>query len=239
MTPETAHRLVAINERFYRTYASVFASKRERAWPGMQQVLDRLPNPPERVLDVGCAHGRMAALLAANDIDAEYDGVDASEALMEQARARTDLVRRTRWQRVDLLTELDQIPNGPFDLITIFAVLHHIPGERCRVAILEALAHRLAPGGTLAVALWRTTSHESARDVDWSRVGIDPQELEDGDRLQTFDGDDDALRYAHFAGDAEIERVAQTVGLPVADRFIADGRGQVANAYLLFRNPSR
>lgn len=201
----------------------------------MHRVLEALPRAPQTVLDVGCAHGRFAALLAEHGVEAAYTGVDASRALLARARARTDLVPRTSWLELDLLEAPDRLPAGPFDLVTLFGVIHHIPGETRRAALLRTLAERVAPAGTLAVAFWRTIGDAPRRRVDWDRVGIDPADLEPGDRLQTFDGDESALRYAHFADDAELGRVERAAGLPLAFRFESDGTGQVANAYLLFR----
>ena len=75
MTPDTVRALRAINERFYRTNAELFASKRTRPWPGMEQLIETLPTAPRRVLDVGCGHGRFAAHLATRHPQAEYTGV--------------------------------------------------------------------------------------------------------------------------------------------------------------------
>jgi SAM-dependent methyltransferase len=238
MTPETARALARINAEFYRVHARLFASKRDRPWPGMRRVLDALPAPPRSVLDVGCGHGRFAQLLRERGVATAYRGVDASAELLALARERGDLVPGARFARVDVIEDAAAIPSGPFELIGVFGVIHHVPGEPARVALLRALAERLAPGGTLAVAFWRTSADEDpARRVPWERAGIDARELEPGDRLLRFDVDERVVRFSHFADEAELTRLARALPLPLAQRFDADGAGGIANAYLLWRRP--
>jgi hypothetical protein len=43
------------------------------------------------------------------------------------------------------------------------------------------------------------------------------------------------FRFSHFADEAELERLARAVPLPLATRFDADGAGGSSNAYLLWR----
>ena len=94
------------------------------------------------------------------------------------------------------------------------------------------------PGGTLAVAFWRTTGDDERRHLDWGSVGIDPAELEPGDRLQTFDADSEVPRFAHFSDEAELERMERAADLPLTLRFDSDGGDRLSNAYLLWRRPS-
>jgi SAM-dependent methyltransferase len=236
MTPETARALARINEEFYRRHARLFASKRDHPWPGMRRVLGALPAPPARVLDVGCGHGRFARLLRELGSAASYQGVDASDELLAIARERDDSPHDARWTRVDVIAEPAAIPTGPFDLIALFGVIHHVPGEAARAALLRALAERLAPGGTLAVAFWRRIEErDTARMVPWERAGVDARDLEEGDRLLRFDVDASAFRFSHFADEAELARLARAVELPLAERFDADGVG--GNTYFLWRRP--
>ena len=203
----------------------------------MKRVLDELPEAPRRVLDVGCGHGRFAALLEERIPGVAYTGVDASRELLEIARSREGLPAGASWQTADVVFETERLPEGPFDLIAMFAVIHHVPGEGRRATLLRALEERLAPGGTLAVAFWRSVGIDERRDVDWSAAGIDPAELEPGDRLQTFDSNRAVPRYAHFADEPEIDRLSLALELPMTLRFDSDGNERVSNAYLMWQRP--
>ena len=67
--------------------------------------------------------------------------------------------------RVDVIENAPAIPRGPFDLIGMFGVIHHVPGEAARLELLRALAERLTLGGTLAVA--PTLVRGATRDLGW------------------------------------------------------------------------
>ena len=203
----------------------------------MKQLVAGLGPGKRRVLDVGCGHGRFAALLHERDIVDAYLGVDASPALLEIARSRDDLPPCAKFGSADVVADPGSIPTGPFDLIVVFGVLHHVPSEARRIGLVRILTGRLAPGGTLAVAIWRIDGDADHRRVDWSHLHIDEDDLEPGDRLQTFDGRLELLRYAHFADDTELDRIAAAPDLPLSDRFEADGGTGVANAYLLWTRP--
>ena len=202
----------------------------------MRRVLDELPAPPRSVLDVGCGHGRFAQLLRERALVASYCGVDASAELIGLARERSDLTPGSRFAQVDVIEDAHAIPSGPFDLIGMFGVIHHVPGEAARALLLRELAARLAPGGTLAVALWRTTAAENpAKRVPWADAAIDASDVEPGDRLLRFDVDASVFRFSHFADEAELARLARALELPLATRFDSVGSGGIANAYLLWR----
>ncbi len=205
----------------------------------MERLLDELPGPPRTALDVGCGHGRFLALLKERHPDAEVTGVDGSAELLEAARARTDLPGPCRFLQIDFDEDASALPEGPFDLVTLIAVLHHVPGEPRRQALLRELATRVAPGGVLALAFWRRIGDDAKRRVDWSVVGLDEADLEPGDRLLRFEADDpERLRFSHFADDAELARTAVCTCLPLLARYDADGPSGEANAYFLWQRPA-
>jgi SAM-dependent methyltransferase len=110
-------------------------------------LLRALPPRCERVLEVGCGAGDLAAVLAGRA--ASVDAVDRSPEMVALARARVPSnVRVVRADALDLA-----LPPGGYDAVVSSAVLHHVP-------LAEALRHLSAavrPGGVLAaVALPRT-----------------------------------------------------------------------------------
>lgn len=103
-------------------------------------VLRNLPERRGRALDVGCGRGVLLAKLAVR-FDA-VQGTDIDAPMREAARQRcADLPNVV----VDgaQLAELD----GPYDLITLVAVLHHLDAAEA----LGEVARLLAPGGRLLV----------------------------------------------------------------------------------------
>src|SRR5262245_43979463 len=249
MDRETARALAEINRAFYRDRAEAFSATRERPWPGWRRVLACLEGAPRplRVLDVGCGNGRFASFLAQSLRERfDYLGVDASEGLLALARTRLLGAGRARFRRADwaLSTPERALPPERFSLVVIFGVLHHVAGAAGRPALLEAAARRLAPGGVLALCAWRYQASPRLRSrlVSWEDYNrgaarpVDPAQLEPGDRLLRWgEPASSAIRYCHFADDAETDRLGADLGLERLAAYCADGHGGDLNRYLVLR----
>lgn len=240
MNGETARRLNAINREFYATVADAFDTTRGRAWPGWAHIpLPKVAGRPVRVLDCGCGNGRFGQFVAEKMANSqiEYVGMDYSPALLEHAREKLVVLPNlsATWIERDLveqpLTADKAIAGGKFDLIGLFGVLHHIPGMEQRRALVSALAGQLALGGVFAFACWRFYEYERfrARAVAW------PDDLasavEAGDFLLDWREGQTAVRYCHYADDAEIDGLIEATGLRVLSRYRADGFNGSVNAY--------
>ena len=92
------------------------------------------PRAGERVLDLGCGDGALTEKLVA--AGAKVVGVDSSEDLLKEARARGLAVRRLDGQAMDF--EQD------FDAVFSNAALHWMPQAP---AVLDGVARALVPGG--------------------------------------------------------------------------------------------
>lgn len=97
---------------------------------------------PGSVLDVGCGDGHFLALARAAGWKVE--GIEFSPE-----GARRAATRLGRPVAIGDLALSEQIP-GPFDAITLWHVLEHLPDPR---PMLRAARRRLARGGLLAVAV--------------------------------------------------------------------------------------
>ncbi len=96
---------------------------------------------PQRVLEVGCGWGDLAARIA-REIDAEVVAVDLSPRMVELTRA----------QGVDaVVADVQSLPfkNGEFDCVTANWMLYHVPDLD---QALGELARVLRPGGRLVAA---------------------------------------------------------------------------------------
>ncbi len=223
MNDDTAAALNEINRRFYRERASEFSATRERPWRGWGELFDRvtpgLPAVP-RVLDVGCGNGRFARfLLERFGGSFTYVGVDQSARGLEEARRRLGSRANVVLLEHDFVTSAAPLPSPltdeTFDLIVLFGVIHHVPGQRRRRKLVEHLSRNLARGGFLAYAIWRFADHDRFRRklVPWSELetrrgpSVDPSELEPGDYLMTWGTESEmgppALRYCHAMSDEE------------------------------------
>jgi len=251
MDEKTVRALAAINRDFYRDSATAFSETRRASWPGWEPLVGwverRLPSPALRVLDVGCGNGRFGAFLAealpARAAGFDYCGLDASPPLLDSVRARRLPVATTEVLLGDVIeTPLESLlADRTFSLIAVFGLLHHIPSERRRTALLSTLARRLEPGGLLALAFWRFDDFERFRArrrpfEDWNRDAaetIDVSQLEPGDHLLRWGEGTAAVRYCHHVDAAEAERLVGAAGLERLASYDADGREGSLNRYFV------
>jgi SAM-dependent methyltransferase len=250
MKQATRQRLNALNQHFYERHAPDFSQTRGRPWRGMASVLEKLSPTARapRVLDIGCGNGRLVLALRERFGERfEYLGVDSSAALLGIARELYG-DRSLRFERCDFVSEDPEraLPGGEHELVALFGVLHHVPGEDARRALLKAAARRVARGGLLALTLFRLDqSPRLARrrlpperhDELAPEHAVRPEELEPGDELLRWGATGSAVRYCHFTDEAELGRLLAGLDLELADRFRADGEGDRLNEYLLLCRP--
>lgn len=126
-----------------------FEAERDR--PALDLLL-RLPDDlrPCEIWDLGCGTGQHAALLKRRHPEARVHGLDASAAMLAQAR---ELGADIDWREGDIA---GWRPEGPADLILANASLQWLPDHK---TLLARLADALAPGGVLAVQM--PMAHES------------------------------------------------------------------------------
>lgn len=246
MKQATRTLLADLNARFYAEAAEPFSATRGRPWPGLVRALASTPavtgGAHGSVLDIGCGNGRALPALRAHYNDAlDYLGLDQSEPLLAIARARWS-GPRLRFAHCDFVAAPahDALPRGRFGLVLLLGVLHCVPSEQARRALIAAAGTRLAVGGTLIATIWRYDRDPRfrARCIARERYpqlapGLDHDDLEPGDQLLTFGDDPNAVRFAHFPGREEVERLHSGLGLELRARFDADGAGQQLNEYLV------
>jgi SAM-dependent methyltransferase len=242
--------LARIDREFYRHHADEFDRTRGAPWSGWQPVAEwarrQTATSPLSILDLGCGNGRFGAFLA-DRMTAPFEqlGVDASLPLLSRARrAAKGAGRRARWLALDLWAGagLDAV-NRRFDLIVAFGLLHHVPGRVRRAQLMVQAASLLAPGGRLAVSCW-----QFAADPRFARRLCDPRRyvrergepvdgIEPDDHLLRWgalDQPDGPLRYCHHTSDREADELAASTGVPLVERYHADGRTGQLNLYRVF-----
>ena len=102
--------------------------------------------PGDRVLDVGCASGEITLDLAAHCRD--ILGIDLGGRLIEIAResAAQRGIDNASFEKLDALDPALPVPEGGFDAITMYSVIHLVADPAALVRRLHAL---LKPGGHL------------------------------------------------------------------------------------------
>jgi tRNA (cmo5U34)-methyltransferase len=107
-----------------------------------------LPPMPERLLDLGCGDGRLAALaLDARSSLSEVVALDRSAPMLDRARQRFGSDPRVTlgaWDMADSIASF-----GDFDVIVSGMAIHHLVDERKR-SLLDEVARQLRPAGLFA-----------------------------------------------------------------------------------------
>jgi SAM-dependent methyltransferase len=115
------------------------AMRREDAFVSLERALDALPQPPQRVLDLGTGTGLAAFLAARRFPEADVVGADLAEAMLAEAREHTppELAERVRFEAGDAA----RLPFGAatFDLVILANM----------IPFFDELDRVLAPGGHL------------------------------------------------------------------------------------------
>jgi len=125
--------------------------------------------PRRRLLDVGCAGGELAALLAAQGF--AVSGVDAESTLVDAARARGIDARALDAERAPL-----PWTDGTFDAVVAAEVIEHVVDTD---HLLGEIARVLRPGGALVLTTPNLASLENrlrllfGRYPMWMDVGVE------------------------------------------------------------------
>jgi tRNA (uracil-5-)-methyltransferase TRM9 len=224
--------LLALNRAFYARFAEAFVESRARPQQGFHRLVEYLPKPCDRLLDVGCGDGRLGRFLIARRAMDAYVGVDFSE---EMLAAADTTIGQFLMRDLSQAGSLDSL--GEFEAVTCLSTLQHIPGRTNRQRLVAEMAIHLAPGGRLVMSNWQfTTSRRQRKKVaDWSTVGLTREDVEPGDYLLTWQRDGRGYRYVCLIDPTETADLAESAGLTIVDQFRSDGREGNLNLYTVLR----
>jgi len=254
----TVERLLELNRQFYLQRGRDFAETRLRIQPGIQRIIETIKSD-ETILDLGCGSGTFARELSRAGHRGRYLGVDSSASLLEIATnvsygfpvdfLQADLIQLPG-ELPAILEEPEptaagpqvrKTPNSPpagggWSLITAFAVLHHVPGNDLRVALLRRARQLLRSEGRLALSNWQFTSSIRLRKriQPWDSVGFG-LELDSGDYLLDWRRGQLAFRYVHEFDEPELLQLAAECGFVVTETFYSDGADHRSGLYQLWR----
>ncbi len=134
----------------------------------LTQLVNECPDASRvRVLDLGCAGGRNAVLLAEKGFDVE--AVDASPAMVAKTRERVAAIlgaaeakRRVRVGRMD---DLSAIADATVDLVVALGLYHCAQSREEWDRALAETARVLKPGGRLLVSVFTPETDLTGRGV--------------------------------------------------------------------------
>src|SRR3954447_9960563 len=156
-----------------------------------RDVIDRLDlRGDERVLDAGCGTGRVTEILAQQVPGGTVVGVDGSEAMVQQTRARG----------IEAFTAdlADLVIDEPFDAILSTATFHWIPDHERLCARLHAA---LRPGGRLSA---QCGGHGNVANVQGAIDAVDHPALRGWEGPWNFATPDETTRRLQRAGFTDI-----------------------------------
>ncbi|HZC29040.1 MAG TPA: class I SAM-dependent methyltransferase, partial [Gaiellaceae bacterium] len=136
--------------------------------PSVPEVHERLlGDPPARVADLACGHGRSSIELARGYPKVHVDGIDSDHASIERARANlagSGVEDRVAFQERDAA---DAELAGRYDLVTIFEALHDMSYP---VDVLRAARGMLDDGGVVLIGDERTEDEFTAPASEHERL---------------------------------------------------------------------
>ncbi len=258
MQPAVIQQLLDLNNTFYQTFGKAFAVTRRRIQLGITRCLVEFPATGDW-LDLGCGGGTVADAWAKTPArQGHYLGVDFSPVLLEEARQTVQCLADERI-RIDFCqADLASLawkdclaPDNPFgapaqfDVISAFAVFHHIPDSLVRQKIFNAIYDHLKPGGIFVLSVWQMQNSPKliARLQPWERAGLSPELLEEGDVLMDWrfslpgQPEQTGLRYVHLFTREELTDLAAQAGFEIVDSFESDGENSRLGLYQIWKKP--
>ncbi len=263
MKLETQSKLIDLNDQFYQTFAGAFAATRLRIQPGIRQVLEEIPTQG-CWLDLGCGNGALGKVWGEQQRSGVYIGLDFSDELLAHAVELTQGMQseklKLRYAKAGLTDDrwpVEDVQYGEallgagersiFDGVLCFAALHHIPGAKARMAILNHVHRLLKPGGVFIHSEWQfqNSPRLMERCLPWSHVGLAEADLETGDTLldwrYSLPGQPETVgtRYVHLFNEDELSGMAAQSGFGIQKSWYADGKSGNLAIYQIWQRKER
>ncbi|MBK9211272.1 MAG: class I SAM-dependent methyltransferase [Anaerolineales bacterium] len=237
MNSLTAQRLLAINHEFYNRFGDQFSATRQRLQPGVKKILDSIQEDVS-VLDLGCGNGHFLHEISKRGHKQPLLGVDFSLPLLRDAESAPGVIfREVDLSQLSAVSDQLSVPGG-WDVITMFATLHHIPSVEMRLDILRTVRKILKPDGKFILSNWQflNSAKLKSRIQPWDRVGVNENDLDQDDYLLDWRSGGEGLRYAHHFSAQELLGLAGQAEMRVTASFPSDGDGGNLGLYQVWES---
>lgn len=146
MKPQTAKKLLKINQNLYEHQALDWDKSRQKIWEKPIEDFIKTIKSNSSVLDVGCGNARLYQLL--KDKTLNYLGIDTSKKLI--------FLNRKRYKNVkfEVRDGLKLKYKNCFDYVLCLGVLHHIPTQKLQLKFLTNIYQVLKKDGVLFAHVW-------------------------------------------------------------------------------------
>ena len=233
MKQEYAQHLLNQIQYSYNKISGDFANSRAHIWPEISFLFDYIKKG-DKVLDWGCANGRLVPLIKQKNAD--YWGADIAQNLLSLAQKKYPQEKFLLSKPLSL-----PLPADYFDLIYSIAVFHHIPSAMLRILFLKEGKRVLKPGGFFILTVWARKNKNGKISKIWhclkKIIGLSP--LDFGDIIEKWFGREDVMRYVHFFSEKELKKLARKAGLLVVrSGLIKNESGNRCNYFLIAQKPN-
>jgi len=189
----------------------------------------------ERVLDSGCANGRLYEILKDKEIN--YFGIDISKKLIQIANQKYP---KAKFQTADALNL--PFSENFFDKIYSISILHNIPSRKFQLQYLKEASRVLKPGGLLILRVWDFWRRKAAFKLILKHTFlklINRSKLDFKDVFvpwKSSGGKIIAERYFHCFTKMELENLVKKAGFKVKKNW-RGGKDPGTNIYLIAKKP--
>jgi 2-polyprenyl-3-methyl-5-hydroxy-6-metoxy-1,4-benzoquinol methylase len=114
---------------------------------------------------------------------------------------------------------------GMWSVVTMFAVLHHIPSVDLRLGILQTVRQLISDDGKFILSNWQFLNSErlKRRIQPWEAASLSGSQVDPGDYLLDWRSGGTGLRYVHHFAETDLAELARASGFRVAEAFDSDG----------------
>lgn len=148
---------------------------------GEAVLVECLPDPLGRVLDLGAGDGRLLAIVKRSRPDVDAVAIDFSPTMLERARARFARDARVTVRAHDLDAGLPS-SLGLFDAVVSSFAIHHLVHDRKRSLYTE-IHDRLRPGGVFANLEHVASPTQALHHEFLATMGIAPEDEDPSNKL--------------------------------------------------------